>query len=159
MRVSPGIPLHWLLIVAASDTTDDCIDWRWGTDRKGYGRVVVNGRQHRAARLACARAHGVCPPGYEAAHSCGRAPCVNPRHLRWATHRENVADKMAHGTAQRGAMHPRARLTPEDVQAIRRRRAAGEWLQVLAAEYGVSETHISEIARGIRWASLPMPAL
>ena len=59
--------------------------------------------------------------GYEfhAAHSCNNPPCLNYRHLRWATVVENQHDKIAHGTALRGAKHPQTKLTEDDVRLIR----------------------------------------
>lgn len=151
MRVSPGIPLHWLRIVAASATDDRCIDWPWNVS-KGYGKVVVGGRSTRCNRLVCELVHGPPPLGYEAAHTCGRPICVNPRHVRWATHRENVGDKHHHGTAQRGEQHPRARLSMLEVTMIRDRRMAGEPLASIARDFFISETHVSRISKGKAWS-------
>jgi hypothetical protein len=60
----------------------------------------------RAHRVMCEIAHGPKPaPGFVAAHTCGkgREGCVNPRHLRWASQKENMADKLLHGTSNRTA--------------------------------------------------------
>jgi len=51
-----------------------------------------------------------------------------------------------------------AKLTPEQVMEIRRRRAAGEMLADLSVEYGVGATTISNIARGKLWRHLPLVA-
>ncbi|MFN3582917.1 hypothetical protein [Phenylobacterium sp.] len=38
-------------------------------------------------------------PQHEAIHRCDTPACVNPAHLRWALHAENVADMIAKGRA------------------------------------------------------------
>jgi hypothetical protein len=53
----------------------------------------------------------------------------------------------------RGERHGRAKLTEDDVRAIRRRHAAGGISQQsLADEYGVKQTVVSQIIRRKRWA-------
>jgi hypothetical protein len=62
---------------------------------------VDSGHFERATRVMCKLAHGPAPtPKHHAAHSCGKGheACINPKHLRWATPRENAADAKLHGT-------------------------------------------------------------
>lgn len=55
--------------------------------------------------------------------------------------------------SHRGERHNLAKLTDDDVRAIRRRYAAGGILQrELAAEYGVSDVAISYLLKGKTWA-------
>lgn len=57
----------------------------------------------------------------------------------------------------RGSKHKLSKLTIGQVERIRARRAAGELLSALASEYGVSESLISNIARGVKnWKWLPL---
>lgn len=51
---------------------------------------------------------------------------------------------------QYGQLNAMAKLTTEQVREICQRRADGELLRVLAADYGVREQAISRIARGDR---------
>ena len=54
----------------------------------------------------------------------------------------------------RGDTHYNARLSSSDVDSIRREYEAGGVRQVdLAAKYGVAQTHISAMIRGVKWAS------
>ena len=130
-------------------TADECLLWPYRTVPTGYGLAVVGGVQKRASRWMCILAHGEPPSArHEAAHKCGNAKCVNPNHLRWATPAQNSADKLEHGTHNRGERSGRTRLTAEDVQAIR---TAPPDLIILMARYGVSKGCIAKIRSGQRW--------
>jgi hypothetical protein len=82
---------------------DGCWEWPWATDTKGYGRVVIDGKQRSVHVMACEHAHGPKPePAMQAAHKpieCHNPCCFRPDHLRWATKAENQADRKLDGTA------------------------------------------------------------
>lgn len=71
--------------------------------------------------------------------------------LAWGTSAENKADMIEHGTRLEGERHPLAKLTADQVSQIRSRYDAGELQRVLAEEYGISQTQVSRICRGVRW--------
>lgn len=131
---------------------DQCLLWPYRTVPTGYGLAVIGGVQKRASRWMCVLAHGNPPtPHHEAAHSCGVARCVNPRHLRWATPKENCADKEIHGTDNKGERSGKTDLTEAEVLAIRR---APPDLKALVQRYGVSKGCISKIRSGQRWSHI-----
>jgi hypothetical protein len=100
----------------------------------------------------CILAHGAPPfEGAEAAHSCGTTGCVNPNHIRWATTKENIADKNIHGTMSRGEGHYKAKLTGQQVLLIYKDERP---TKVVATEYGVSISTIEYIWSGMSWAWL-----
>lgn len=128
----------------------ECLLWPYRTVPTGYGLAVIGGVQKRASRWMCILTHGEPPSArHEAAHNCGNPRCVNPNHLRWATPAQNSADKLFHGTHNRGEKNSRTHLTPEDVQTIRN---APPDLAALMTRYGVSKGCISKIRSGQRWA-------
>lgn len=130
-------------------TETECITWPFGgRDPKGWALS--------AAHNVCTAKHGERPsPKHEAAHSCGNGhlACVNPNHLRWRSHAENMREMAEHGRSLRGGRHPNARLTSDDVREIRAQhkkvRAAH-----LAERYGVCRETIYQIQARRSWAWL-----
>ena len=110
-----GKPILFIMDVMGT-TSDDCLIWPFDRSSKGYGRYRDNGKRVGAHRKICELAHGPAPtPKYSAAHSCGKGHegCVNPRHLRWATAKENHADKLIHGTLARGERNGNSKISKE----------------------------------------------
>jgi hypothetical protein len=134
--------------------TDGCWYWTGAHAVQGYGRLRTrqNGRnrQDLAHRISYELHIGPIPPGKSVCHTCDNPPCVNPAHLWLGSQAENNADRDAKGR-QRA---PR-RLTDYIVSEIRRRRANGELLRVLAADYGTTTGYVSAIATRRWWKHLP----
>lgn len=91
----------------------------------GY-RVVLLSRYQRSRletvhRLVCETFHGPQPALHEVAHGNGVRTDNRAANLRWATRRENMLDKVRHGTRQNGTRNPFARLTEDQVKQIRAR--------------------------------------
>jgi hypothetical protein len=151
-RVEAGVALAWLM-ERVGHHGEECQEWPFPTKQRGYGSLSYHGRQVRAHRLMCELAHGEPPAdGLEAAHSCGNRLCVNPDHLRWATPKENQADKHIHGTHNGGSRNPMAKLDEGVVAAIRAQ-LGKEQQKSIAERFGVSSGTISNIANGKRWAN------
>ena len=141
-----------------NELTDSCIIWPYNKDGNGYARGTIDGIERQISPYVCEKAHGLPPapwPVYQAAHSCGQGHqgCINHRHLRWATAKENMDDQLIHGTRVYGEKHKHAKLTEADVIEIRRLRP-GVPLKELATRYGVAISAISRIANGVRWGHI-----
>lgn len=153
LGTSPGAPMHFIETVALPYDGQDCLIWPFSRGTAGYGQIGVKRKPIGAHRIVCELFHGQ-PQSEElfAIHSCGNGHlgCVNPRHLRWGTSSDNALDAVAHGVLPIGARHHNARLTQDMVDEIRR--LAGTAPQsALARKYGVAQTTISKIMRGVRW--------
>lgn len=129
---------------------DGCWEWTGTRLPKGYGQFRhPDGRTVKAHRMAWELAHGEpAPEGLLVCHTCDNPPCVRPSYLFIGTKVDNGRDMADKG---RGAHQ---RLLPADVLVIRARRAAGVFLKVLAAEYGVCEATISLAANGVTFPAL-----
>jgi hypothetical protein len=140
---------------AAVTASDECLDWPWGRFNTGYGQVRWNGRPVPVHSIVCEIRHGRRPAGMDAAHHCGRRICCNGSHLRWATRKGNVADRVLHGTDTRGEAHPTAKLREHEVLEIRRWYSLGGITQrELAQRFGVSGGAVFDIIHRKTWAHL-----
>lgn len=142
--------LRDFLELSLSIETDECILIPAAAGSHGYCPVDLGKRNRQLAhRYVCVRVHGDPPsPKHHAAHSCDTKKCINKRHLRWATAKENEFDKVAAGKSARGERNGHAKLTREDVAAIR---MATESQRKIAARYGVHQVTISKIKTGETW--------
>lgn len=125
----------------------------------GYARYALyDGRKTHeipAHRLVCTAFHGPAPSHcHEVAHWNGVRLDNRVCNLRWATRRENMADKRRHGTDVKGRKNPRAVLTEDDVRVIRSRRASGETMRAIAAAYGVHKNTIWWATAGGSWSDV-----
>ena len=152
-----GAPERYLREVVFPFSGERCLEWPHGTNGVGYGMVTFEGKRQIASRVVCEAVHGPPPtPDLQAAHSCGNGDkgCVNPLHLRWATCAENHADKLLHGTTNRGERHGLAKLTREEVREIRRLKGVTHQREI-ATRFGVCQMSVSRIQRRVTWAWLP----
>lgn len=147
------------LSAALATPTDDCIIWPFTRSKAGRAcRSPSHGGTKYVHAQLCEQYHGPKPsPAHVAAHSCGRGHdgCINPRHVRWATTRENAADTIIHGTRRIGTMVNGARFTDADIIDIRARWARGETQTSIALLYGCRQNRISSIVNRGTWKHLP----
>lgn len=127
----------------------DCHPWIAGCDSHGYGRMKVNGRNVGAHRIGWELIHGPIPPGKRILHSCDNPPCQNPDHWFLGSQLDNMQDmaqKKRSGTRHSTNLGTR-KLSDAEVAEIR---ASSESGSVLAAQFGVSRSHISRLKNRLR---------
>lgn len=127
-----------------------CWIWTGGATSAGYGQIRIDGKVQYAHRFSFERHHGISAAGKEVCHKCDTPACVNPDHLFLGTHKENFLDAAAKGrmTAQKGQLSVKAKLTNEQVIAIR---ADDRSTRAIGAEYGISNRNVSAIKRRETW--------
>lgn len=135
---------------------DDCVMFPFSINpESGYGYLGFEGRHYRAHRLMCIWAHGEQPsPKHEVAHSCHKPACVNPNHLSWKTHQENIQDKVVRGTIKcANAYGQKGKLSADEVRQVRA--LAGKKTQVEIGQLvGLSESAIRAICKRKTYAHI-----
>lgn len=143
-----------------------------------------NPRVYGAHRMSWTLAFGPIPDGLHVLHRCDVRHCVRPAHLFLGTPADNMRDMQSKGRKAtggrngarlhperlpRGEVHPAridpsylargerqgsAKLTADDVVAIRVAYADGARLVALADRFGVTEGAILNAIRGTTWAHI-----
>lgn len=76
----------------------NCWIWQGSKQPRGYGWVRVAGRSVLTHRAMWEASRGKpLPAGKVVKHTCDTPACINPRHLRLATQRDNLLDKGRRG--------------------------------------------------------------
>lgn len=150
---------------------DDCWLWTGGKQTSGYGNFgIEHSKSVGAHRFSYELAEGEIPAGLSVLHSCDTKLCVNPRHLRAGTQQENLRDMVERGRSTagdknpsrlyperraRGERHGQAKLTVQEVQALRETYNEGGWtFKRLSEKFGISPSVARNIVRGKLWATL-----
>lgn len=138
------------------EKTDRC--WLWtGETAKGYGIFVLVGGERVAAHRYSYRLTNGELGVFCVLHRCDNPPCVRPDHLFLGTQADNVHDAIKKGRAYLGfavdvpigELHPRAKLSNDEVREMRRLyRTSSMTIGQLANKYDVTDWHVRGIMRG-----------
>lgn len=148
----PRDPIATVLTNFIPEPNSGCFLWCGPVDSYGYGILVTPSRKWKAHRLSLMLHHSLPAPGMEACHSCDVPACINPGHLFWGSHAQNMADARAKGRNRNvprlGVDHHKAKITEADVLAIRASREAST---ATARQYGLDPSTIRDIRRRKIW--------
>lgn len=119
-------------------------------------RTMFNGQRAAASahRLVWHHFRGPIPSGLTINHINGDKMDNRPENLELASHSEQVIHALLvlKKMSQVGERNNNSKLSDQDVEVIRARRATGEKLKAIAADFGVSDRQVSRIALGLRRA-------
>lgn len=153
-QTPPGSTAAYVAEQVIPHVGDECLIWPYGRNKGGY--AVMSGDTPKSRllvhRYVCERVNGApASPDLVAAHNCGHGHlgCVNPHHVRWATHSANMMDCVEHDTHIRGERHPNVKLTEDMVRAIRRWPNART--VTVAARFNVSPRTIRDVRARRSW--------
>lgn len=128
----------------------------------GYNTVALcrdgGMRHHFVHRLVCFGFIGPRPDGHEVAHSNAVRTDNRRCNLRWATKKENGADKVRHGNSLQGSRHTEAKLTEEaaiEILATRGMKRSGNRTRAICQKYGISVANFYRVRGNPKsWAHL-----
>jgi HNH endonuclease len=132
-----------------------CHIWMGAIAKAGYGYFWINNKLRGAHRVAWEFAYGAISPKMHVCHHCDNRACVNPTHLFLGTNADNVADRITKGRARgnwrKGEVHPKAKLTLQDVLTIR---SSENSHATLGRKYGGGKSTICYIRARKTWRHL-----
>ena len=136
----------------------DCLLWPGATNGKGHPKS--EGTTLR--RQVWTAAKGPIPQGKLVTVDCGQSLCLEPEHLVLTTRSEmtkkvNARPAVKARRAASGVRLNRARMGKIDMDIARQIRSDDRTGKAWAAELGVSESLISHVRCGIRYAELSNP--
>lgn len=120
--------------------------------KSGYLFFSTTRKTHLVSRAVLLAFVGEPPTSNMQACHCSGDKSDNRRvNLRWDTPKGNNADKHKHGTHGAGETHSQAKLSAEQVAAIRLDKRSE---RVIGAAYGISSSHAGHIRRGDYWKAV-----
>ncbi|MFC5992893.1 HNH endonuclease [Pseudonocardia hispaniensis] len=142
------LPALLVRVFVHTERQGECLVYTRARSTAGYGQIWAGERLEYTHRIVAEAVHGPPPtPEHEVLHSCDNPPCLDPAHIRWGLHIDNVREMHVRGRARPSG----TKLTVEDVRVIKRRLANGEMQRNIAKDYGVTDGTINHIARGSSW--------
>lgn len=129
--------------------------WLWvrAQTPDGYGAFREGKRKVLAHRHSLERIGINVPADSFVCHKCDTPSCVNPDHLYVGDARTNSADKVKRGRCRAGKWERNgsAKLTADQVKKIL---ADNRVQHVIARDFGITQTHVSEIKNGKYWRGI-----
>ena len=151
MILSPTLRERFQANVDWTPTARGCFLWIGrSVTNGGYGQIsIATGVSRGAHQVAWFLEHGEWP-WPNALHDCDVKLCVNVAHLHEGTHKQNAKEAVERGLKvhKYGIEHHNGKVRDEDLPVIRARRAAGEKLKPIAADYSCTVQLISQICCG-----------
>lgn len=132
--------------------------YSFGLAGKGYPFYSVKVGDKRknfyAHKLVAEAFIGEQPPGTEVAHNDNDKLNSHYTNLRYASPKENNADKIAHGTYVYGDNHPFVKLKTEHADEVMAMRRAGLSQRLIGERLSVSQTAVGRFIQRLTNANL-----
>jgi hypothetical protein len=141
--------MHW----HEAEDINACVLWPFAVNSRGYPCIAISEASELVTRLVVERVMGVSLSDADlTCHTCDVPRCVNPWHLYPGDDVTNTADKMNRGRHARGDSSGRAKLTADDVRAMRAT-FTGRYGEIiaLARGFGVDVHTITDALNGVTW--------
>jgi hypothetical protein len=124
-----------------------CRVWAGTIKSNGYGVFRLDGVEYLAHRAAYIVYHGPIPEGYVIHHWCENRLCITPNHIVSLTGEQHVKLTARTG-AYRGEKNRNSRHSNEKIKHIKELAKAGISARVLAEEFDIPRSTLSQILSG-----------
>jgi len=141
MAGKPRMPEVERFMAKVNKLEDGCWLWTAYRMKNGYGLFRMPTKHELAHRVAYRLFNGSLD-SRDVMHSCDNPACVNPKHLKLGTRKENMQDAKSKMRMRVGEMHGRSKLTNDQMQFAK---TASGLQREIALLLGVSQGHISFI--------------
>lgn len=126
--------------------------------KNGYLHVSLNLNGKKNARmvhsLVLEAFKGPRPVGKVGRHLDGNRKNNTPENLEWSTQKENIGDKIRHGTDNKGERHHNSVLANDDVLRIRNMNVSGFSNVYIAKAFHVTPANVGHIVRRKSWSHI-----
>lgn len=143
----------WKYVKRANE--DQCWEWQGCLTKKGYGFLRVGRSTQLAHRFSWAIRYGSVPSDLCCLHRCDNPRCVNPNHIFLGTRKDNNEDrarkKRGRNGPQDGPNNNYAKLTWNQIDGMRHLRNLGVGQEQIALSFGIKQSTVSRIVRGLGW--------
>lgn len=133
-----------------------CYEWLGAKQSRGYSQVRYNGKQTQGHRILYALTHNetlfrsdlIC-------HKCDNKWCMNISHIykgsAWSNAMDRVADPNWNWKGRKGEKVHLAKVTEDDVRAIRQKAQSGMTHRAIAKEYSIGKSAVGLIVIRQTW--------
>lgn len=129
-----------------------------GVDKNGYKKFILTRDKEpkrycmRLCSMVTTLFHGPKPEDCVATHLNGNCRDDRACNLAWRSQKDNMSDKVGHGTAQRGSRHANANLNEFKVLQIKRLLRDKTNKEEILSEFDVTPTQLMFIEQGKNWS-------
>lgn len=151
--------------VAITANDNKCWNWLGSKRRRGYGRFSISHNKKEASYTSTRFSYFInfkINPTEEqiVLHTCDNPECVNPKHLKLGTNKDNAVDMMQKGRGVKqfvnGSAHKMSKLKEDDIPLIRKMIKEKISFDVIGEKFGVSKWTIMNIKIGRNWSHVPI---
>lgn len=133
-----------------TENENGCKLWPLTLNDKGYGKISFENKTCEAHRVIYRCFYGEITKGLVIRHLCNNPACINIKHLKIGSRKDNAQDAVKAGSYRVGEKHHSAKLTEEIVRYIRENEMEVS-NSVLARKYPVSRKNIERIKTRKIW--------
>ncbi len=120
----------------------------------GYPMMSLNRIPIHMVRYFAKLKYPDLPSYIHVLHKCNNSSCINPTHLYFGTHEDNMRDRKnsGHYASAKGENNNNAKITKDVVNVIREFYKTNTTShRKLAKLFGISKTHITRILNNVQW--------